>query len=104
MRYLLETFVSLFPIEKISELIFRLKVLQDYLGDFNDLSMQQERMKYYMEVLEKKNIKNKMVFAAIGGLITHLYFEQIRAREAFYKTFREFDTKLNARLINEITK
>lgn len=102
LRYLLETFVSLFPYKKISELISRLKILQDYLGNFNDVSMQQERMKQYMEVLERRDTRNKMVFAAIGGIITHLYFEQLTAREAFNNTFREFDTKQNAKLINDL--
>jgi CHAD domain-containing protein len=44
LRYLLEFFQSLFSPEKIQILIRNLKLLQDNLGEFNDLFIQQERL------------------------------------------------------------
>ena len=42
LRYLMEFFSSLFPRKKINVLIEQLKKLQDNLGDFNDLCVQEE--------------------------------------------------------------
>ncbi|MBT8371362.1 MAG: CHAD domain-containing protein, partial [Deltaproteobacteria bacterium] len=42
LRYLMEFFSSLFPRKKINVLIDQLKKLQDNLGDFNDLCVQEE--------------------------------------------------------------
>ena len=44
LRYLLEFFTSLFPKTQMKLLIKQLKQLQDNLGDFNDLSVQQARL------------------------------------------------------------
>jgi CHAD domain-containing protein len=42
LRYLLEFFTSLFPENEMKKLVKQLKQLQENLGDFNDLSVQQE--------------------------------------------------------------
>ncbi|MDE2888842.1 MAG: CHAD domain-containing protein [Gemmatimonadota bacterium] len=90
LRYLLEFFTSLFPSGEIRLIVEHLKNLQDNLGDFNDLSVQQEDLKSYLEVSSPARTHPE-TFAAIGGLIGCLYREQQNVRAAFSKTFTEFN-------------
>ena len=52
LRYLLEFFSSLFPDDQMKMLIKQLKQLQDNLGDFNDLSVQQDFLTGYLETIK----------------------------------------------------
>ena len=103
LRYLLEFFFSLFPPDEIKNLITRLKKLQDHLGVFNDLSMQQFQL---IEFLENKIVptdKNSLKTAgAIGGLITMLNSEQKNVRGDFSARFREFSSRNNRDLFQHL--
>ncbi len=90
LRYLLEFFSSLFSEGEIRLIIAQLKCLQDNLGDFNDLSVQQADLKKYLQTLSAERTHPE-TFAAIGGLIGCLYREQQTVRAAFSKTFAEFN-------------
>ncbi|MDE3000779.1 MAG: CHAD domain-containing protein [Gemmatimonadota bacterium] len=90
LRYLLEFFSSLFPPGEIRLIVGHLKSLQDNLGDFNDLSVQQADLKEYLRTLSAERTHPE-AFAAIGGLIGCLYREQQTVRGAFSKTFTEFN-------------
>lgn len=89
LRYLLEFFTSLFPEGEIRLIIVHLKSLQDNLGEFNDLSVQQADLKRYLQSLSAERTHPE-TFAAIGGLIGCLYREQQTVRGAFSETFTEF--------------
>ena len=99
LRYLLEFYRSLFPESKINPLVKALKRLQDNLGSFNDLSVQQLMLGRYEEGLvgeeQQKAIK---VAAALGGLITHLHEEQKSVRQEFEQRFEQFTTAKNRKL------
>jgi CHAD domain-containing protein len=90
LRYLLEFFSSLFPEEEISLLIRQLKKLQDNLGDYNDLSVQQKSLKKYLETITQENSHPLQISSAIGGLLASLYQQQQNIRGAFAQTFAEF--------------
>lgn len=90
LRYLLEFFSSLFPSGEIRLIVGHLRSLQDNLGDFNDLSVQQADLKKYLHALSAERTHPE-TFAAIGGLIGCLYREQQTVRAAFSKTFMEFN-------------
>ena len=90
LRYLLEFFASLFPAGEIRLIVEHLKSLQDNLGDFNDLSVQQADLKEYLHALSAERTHPE-TFAAIGGLIGCLYRQQQSVRAAFSKTFMEFN-------------
>jgi CHAD domain-containing protein len=98
LRYLLEFFSSLFPQDKITLLIDQLKKLQDNLGLFNDLFVQQETLKEYSQ----KDDINTSAILSLGYLIGKLNDEQIEVRNAFHKTFMEFSNKKNNTLFNEL--
>ena len=98
LRYLLEFFSSLFPQDKINQLIVHLKKLQDNLGLFNDLFIQQETLKSYSQ----KNEFNTDVILALGYLIGKLNDEQIEVRKDFNNTFKEFSNKETTNIFNEL--
>ena len=89
LRYLLEFFSSLFPSQEIRLIVDQLKGLQDNLGDFNDLSVQQADLRSYLNALPAEGTHPE-TFAAVGGLIGCLYREQQTVRAAFSKTFVRF--------------
>jgi CHAD domain-containing protein len=99
LRYLLEFYFSLFPESKINPLLKSLKRLQDNLGSFNDLSVQQLMLGRYENGLvggeQKQAIK---VAAALGGLITHLHEEQKSVRQEFELRFEQFTHAENRKL------
>jgi len=90
LRYSLEFFSSLYPEHTMKTLIKQLKLLQNNLGDFNDLSVQQEMLKHYLAAIKPGTVKSKKLSAAIGGLLTNLYHEQRKVRTDFAETFARF--------------
>lgn len=101
LRYLLEFYRSLFPEPEMNFLVKSLKKLQDNLGSFNDLSVQQAMLDEYQKGLavgeQKKGVK---VAAALGGLITQLYREQTGVRQKFEQTFEQFATVEHRKLFD----
>ena len=100
LRYLLEFFSSLFPEEKISILVSQLKTLQDNLGLFNDLSVQQETLKIYSQ---KPAFNTKLVLA-LGILIGKLHEEQLQVKKKFRNIFTQFSEDQNIKLLKDILK
>ncbi len=94
LRYLLEFFTSLFPGVEIKLIIRYLKKLQDNLGDFNDLFVQQERLKNFLKQADVGyDLGKKNTQAAAGGLISVLYQKQRGVRKKFSNNFKEFSDK-----------
>lgn len=104
LRYLLEFYRSLFSAEEIDTLIKSLKKVQDNLGSFNDLSVQQIVLLHYQQELLSSRDQHKAVqiAAALGGLVTRLSQEQKEVREKFELTFSQFGTEENRNLIAQI--
>jgi CHAD domain-containing protein len=102
LRYLMEFFSSLFPPKKINRLIEQLKKLQNNLGDFNDLCVQEE---YLLDISRKLPVtqqQQKKVLVAIGSLIGTLNRERQTAKDAFAKTFTGFASPVNKNLFREL--
>ena len=103
LRYLLEFFTSLFPEEDIKLIIKHLKRLQDNLGNFNDLYVQQESLKNFLKNhdvgydLDKANTQ-----AAAGGLISVLYQKQMDVRKQFKENFDDFSDKETSVLFEKL--
>jgi len=102
LRYSLEFFTSLFPKNDMEKIIKQLKQLQNNLGTFNDLSVQQDMLHDYLDGLRPGSRKNFELATAIGGLLTNLYHEQHRVRENFFLTFNRFSSKKNVVLFNKL--
>jgi CHAD domain-containing protein len=102
LRYLMEFFSSLFPRKKMNTLIAQLKILQDNLGDFNDLCVQREYLLNLIEELPTTQQQNKKTLAAIGSLIGAMDIEKQTVKAAFAKTFTDFASSANQELFREL--
>ncbi len=101
LRYLLEFFSSIFPPKTIGPVIRHLKKLQDNLGKFVDLSVQQDYLNTYLADLEQKP-HTIGIAAAIGGLVTTLHHERELVRDRFHDTFMHFDSSECEALFSEL--
>jgi CHAD domain-containing protein len=102
LRYLMEFFSSLFPRKKINVLIEQLKKLQDNLGDFNDLCVQEEYLLNITNKLPATHQQLKKTLVAIGSLIGTLDREKQAVKDAFAKTFTDFASPANRKLFREL--
>lgn len=102
LRYLLEFFASLFPKTDIELFIKHLKNIQDSLGEFNDLFIQQQELKEHLNRITVKNKRNIKEAAAIGGLIALLKNRQTGIRLRFKTVFEDFHNKENSALFHKL--
>ncbi len=103
LRYLLEFFRSLFPVSEVDLLVKHLKRLQNNLGEFNDLSVQQTMLGSYQSPVKTDNLEQMLsVAASLGGLITHLADRQNQVRGEFEGIFLEFSGEDTQNLVRTI--
>ena len=104
LRYMLEFFSSLYPEEDIRILVKHLKKLQDNLGDFNDLSVQQVSLKEFAGGLDQKNDEDRETIVSSGGLISLLFQRQKEIRSQFSEKFREFSDEETSDMFHKLFK
>ena len=97
LRYALEFFRSLYPADDMKSLIKQLKSLQDNLGRFNDLSVQQDFLHAYLKTVAAKKTEAIGLAAATGALISRLQLEHSQVRDAFTGVFGKFNSSANRR-------
>lgn len=90
LRYLLEFFKSFYDVTEMNRFLKYMKKLQDNLGDFNDLSVQQEILGEKLDSLKAKNLQTIRFASALGGLISVLADKQKCIREEFESTYAQF--------------
>jgi CHAD domain-containing protein len=95
LRYLLEFFRSLFKTEAIGAPIKALKELQDNLGDFNDLEIQQATLRQYGQAMVAEQTATAESLMAMGRLVDHLERRQLEERQLFHRRFPEFASRQN---------
>jgi len=89
LRYALEFFRSVLPEAVCRDLIVRLKQLQDNLGRYNDLSVQEGVVRDYLAGLGTRD-KDVAAAAAAGGLLASLDRERLALRQEFATVFAAF--------------
>ncbi len=102
LRYLIEFFESLFPREHVDALISQLKKLQDNLGEFNDLSVQQAYLIDIANHLPIRRVKTRDALVATGILVNNLHLHQEVVRENFAEIFSIFASQQNQSLFKSI--
>ena len=102
LRYLMEFFASLFPKKKIGKLIRQLKSLQDELGLFNDLSVQQAYLVNIAEVLPADDAQAKLGLVAVGSLVEKLAREQEAMKPGLSDAFSDFAADPNRALFRQL--
>lgn len=104
LRYLIEFFASLFPKKEIERLVDQMKALQDQLGLFNDLSVQQIYLMQLAETLPAADAQGKRGLVAIGFLVEKLALEQQEMKPGIVKRFAEFAAPANRALFRQLFK
>ncbi|NIM63550.1 MAG: CHAD domain-containing protein, partial [Acidobacteria bacterium] len=79
LRYLLEFFRDLYPVETVQPLIATLKNLQDHLGRFNDLQVQQKALASMTGRLDSSPDTR----VAVEALLERLARKERRVRKRF---------------------
>ncbi len=90
LRYLLEFFRSLYDPSELKQLIRSLKELQDCLGDFNDLEVQQESLRRFGGEMFREGVATDSTLISMGQLIDQLERLQGKEREKFVDRFGAF--------------
>lgn len=88
LRYTLEFFAALYDADTVSRLVKRLKKLQDVLGLFNDLSVQQDALREW--VASRRRLPRETALA-VGALLGALDREQHAVRSHVEEVFATFD-------------
>ena len=93
LRYLLEFFRSLYPPPAVAKLVDALRQLQDNLGSFNDLQVQQTSLCGFAREMSDEGLASVECLLAIGCLVEHLSQRQIGERQRFAKCWSSFATR-----------
>jgi len=88
LRYLLEFFSSIFPVQEMNEIVDHLKGVQDLLGSYNDLVIQSRDLEKRLSELNFSNKTASRTAAAFGGLLTHFTQEKVAIKKQLKKTFQ----------------
>lgn len=102
LRYLLEFFSSLFPKDRMQLLITKLKQLQDILGEFNDLCVQQDKLKDFAIYLSSGSNDNSETILALGILIGKLNERKSEVKKSFTDNFINFAASDTQKKIREL--
>jgi len=98
LRYLMEFFAPLFPAREIKTLIKQSKGLQENLGEFNDLSVQEETLGRYLQEHLPKERRAALTAAAVGGVIGGLHQRREQVRRQFQQAFADFNHPENLKI------
>ncbi|RLA58690.1 MAG: hypothetical protein DRQ78_11605, partial [Epsilonproteobacteria bacterium] len=94
---------SLFNKIKIKIILSHLKTLQDLLGTFNDLSVQDEFLQHYLDNILKQTetSDSRFLCASLGGLISILYDLQVKQRQICIDELHIFSNTKNQKLFKQ---
>ena len=100
LRYVLECFGRLFPEHELERLTCRLAKLQNRLGRYNDISIQEA---HFLEVA-KKNLHNgnARLNLTLGCLIGALHHEHATLKKKVLDALEDFCTSDNAKLAKDV--
>jgi len=101
-RYLLEFFKSFYDDRQMAVFLKQMKTLQNNLGDFNDLSVQQGLLTDRLDSLRGRNRQTIRLAAALGGLISVLSVKHAQVRRQFGSTWDAFSTDGIRTLLNDM--
>lgn len=90
LRYLMESFRSLFPRKALGTLIRSLKTFQDNLGEMQDLQVQQERLRGFGKAMADEDDLPAQAREAMDRLVRELSRREARVRLEFAERFQAF--------------
>jgi phosphohistidine phosphatase SixA len=102
LRYLLEFFRSLFDPGELGAVVAELKKLQDHLGVFNDLQVQQVAMRRFAKQMRRAGMGTAEALGAMEELVERVEARQAKERKRFDKRFSRFANKENQKRIRRL--
>jgi len=102
LRYLNEFFQDLYPKNKVRKLINSLKVLQDNLGEFQDLVVQRISLQQFILAMEKETGLTGETRHAMELLVFRLEQRNKQVRIEFAERFEKFSSASNRKLYKQI--
>jgi len=104
LRYLLEFFTLLFGPTRTARVIERLKLLQDNLGTFHDLSVQQEKLASFSHHMVEEQQVGADALLAMGRLVERLGARQTAERTRFQRSYAAFAGKRTRERFRKLTR
>ena len=95
LRYLLEFFQSIYPLDEVKALVKALKQLLDNLGSFQDLEVQALKLREFAHQMVDEGEVPADTLLAMGMLVDGLLTRQQLAREEFAERFATFASDAN---------
>jgi CHAD domain-containing protein len=90
LRYLLEFFRNVFEPKSITPMVHSLRQLQDHLGDFNDLELQQRELRCTAEEMLEAGTPEAGTLLAMGCLVGRLAQRQSALNRVLVDAVRSF--------------
>ncbi|WP_292988063.1 CHAD domain-containing protein [Nitrosomonas sp.] len=90
LRYLIEFFHDYYPDKQIKRLIKTLKMLQENLGDFQDLCVQVNQLNCFAEQMRQEGLADTKTIMAMGVLVQKLTVRKAAVRTEFSQRFKAF--------------
>ena len=102
LRYLLEFFQTLYSPKPMARLVKEMKKMQDFLGDFQDLAVQQRHLRRFGDNMKNEGDVPAATLLAMGRLMEDLARRQHAMRLDFCDRFREFSEGEAGRLFDQL--
>ncbi len=102
LRYLLEFFQTLFPRKPMLQLVKAMKMMQDFLGDFQDLTVQQQQLHDFSEQMKQEKDVPAPSLLAMGRLVEDMARRQQVMRLEFRDHFEAFNRGEHSRLFERL--
>ena len=104
LRYLLEFFASLYDPAQHWQAVRELKALQDCLGEFQDMQVQQEEIRAFAAQMMEERAAPAVTLLAMGEIAAGLAARQRQARIEFAGRFRDFASPVSQNRIRALTR
>lgn len=104
LRYLLEFFQGLYPGKDISQLISQLKILQDNLGEFQDMDVQSHTLRDFARQMAEQGVNNAETFMAMGVLADGMEQRKRQLQHDFIACYKIFSKEKYRRLFKALFK
>jgi CHAD domain-containing protein len=103
LRYLLEFFRSVFDGEQVEDFVRSLKGLQDRLGDYNDLEVQQDELRRISSEIAKQGDQTAPTLLAMGALVGDLAIRQKKLKRKVIESVHAFVDEERQQALEEMT-
>ncbi len=105
LRYLLEFFQCFYPEKKMRQLIKQLKILQDNLGEFQDMDVQHIALRNFAKMMaEQQGVNNADTYMAMGVLADSMEQRKIELQHEFVDCYEKFSREKHQKLFSQLFK